>query len=385
MVIVLTKDEKRTFFSFLSLFLGISLIFIVIIAWLFYQMQYKLNYDLITSKMQINASKLSSNIIKAHMQQLPLKKSDLSVDKGFDFGLYDKDKKPLITDITHKIDFSKKRYIAKSGNLGLIDDGVSGHLGIYYIVIEENSFRDLVNSLLKKSITIFSLVYLVLALIGYFLAKIFIKPIQNQREKLNSFVRDSTHELNTPITALLMSVNSKNMSAKNLERIEISAKRVSEIYKDLTYLFLKDKESTEVKELDLKSVLTLQVEYLKEFALKKRITIDLKAKNSTFKIDEESFIRLVNNLIFNAIKYTQTGGKIDITLTEKELIIKDNGIGIDKLKLEKIFNKFYRATTTQGGFGIGLSIVDRICKTYNIQIDVVSEIKKGTTFRLEFK
>ncbi len=361
----------------------------VIIAWLFYQVQYKLNYDLITSKMQINASNLSSKIIKSHMQRLPLKDSDLSVDEGFNFALFDKNKRVLVSHINHKVDFSKKRYRTKTGHLGLIDDGVSGHLGIYYVVVEEQTFQELAKKLLQKTVIIFFLLYLVLALIGYYLARVFIKPIQHQREKLNNFVRDSTHELNTPITALLMSVDpSRPMSRKNLDRVQISAKRISEIYKDLTYLFLRtktDEKITNIKKLDLKKVLTSQVNYLKEFAYKKKITIKLKTEDRSFIIDEESFIRLVNNLILNAIKYTQIGGKIEVVLTKEHLIIKDNGIGIDEKKLRDIFNRFYRATSTQGGFGIGLSIVNTICRNYNIKIDVTSKIKKGTTFKLTFK
>ncbi len=338
--------------------------------------------------MQINASNLSAKIIRSHMQSLPLKDSDLSVDKGFNFALFDKDKRALVSHINHKVDFSKKRYKTKTGHLGLIDDGVSGHLGIYHVVVEEQTFQELVKKLLQKTIIIFFLLYLVLALIGYFLARVFIKPIQNQREKLNNFVRDSTHELNTPITALLMSVDpSRPMSRKNLDRVQISAKRISEIYKDLTYLFLKNKTDEKVthnKKLDLKKVLTSQVSYLKEFAYKKKITIKLKIEDSFFVIDEESFIRLVNNLLLNAIKYTQIGGEIEIELTNEYLIVKDNGIGIDEKKLRDIFNRFYRATSTQGGFGIGLSIVNTICKNYDIMVEVKSKIKKGTIFKLSF-
>ncbi len=358
----------------------------IIIAWLFYQMQYKLNYDLITSKMQINASKLSSNIIKAHMHNLPLKNSDLKVDARFNFGLYGKDKKALTTYINNDIDFSKKSYRTDNGDLIIIDDGVSGHLDIYYVVIQEQNFEEFASSLLKKTIATFSFIYLILALFGYQLAKIFIRPIQNQREKLNNFVRDSTHELNTPITALLMSVNSKQpLNTKSLERIEISAKRISEIYKDLTYLFLKTKEDVlPTQKLNLEKVLIAQIEYLKEFARKKKITIKLKTEDASFAIDEKSFIRLINNLILNSIKYTQMSGKIEITLTKNQLIIKDNGIGIDEKKLNDIFGRFYRATSTQGGFGIGLSIVNTICKTYDIKIEVKSKIKKGTTFILGF-
>ena len=59
--------------------------------------------------------------------------------------------------------------------------------------------------------------------------------------KLNNFIKDTTHELNTPISAILMSTENKTLSEKQIERVRISAKRVSDIYSDLTYLFLENK------------------------------------------------------------------------------------------------------------------------------------------------
>jgi len=349
-------------------------------------MQYNLNLDLTTSKMQTIASKISSKIIYAHMQNLPLDKSNLNA-KGFSFALYDEHNRSMAGNIKHKIDLSKKIYKTKEGHIGVVDSSALGHLGVYHVAVEEQTFQAKIDALLKKTVIIFATLYLLLMIVGYWLATIFIKPIQHQREKLNNFIKDSTHELNTPITALLMSVeSSKPLSQKSLKRIQISTKRISEIYKDLTYLFLREenREEQDIKELNLTKVLKQQYDYLEEFALKKKITMHLKAKQVHFKIDEESFIRLINNLLLNAIKYSKIGSNIEITLTKEYLSIKDEGIGIDKKELKDIFNRFHRATTMQGGFGVGLNIVKSICQTYNIKIDVKSKIAKGSTFTLYF-
>ena len=101
-------------------------------------------------------------------------------------------------------------------------------------------------------------------------------------------------------------------------------------------------------------------------------------------MDKENFIRLFNNIVSNAIKYNKIGGSIDIKLKDRTLIIKDTGIGIKKELLQDIFNRYYRATKDQGGFGIGLNIAYHICQTYNIKIDVESEENIGTTFTLNF-
>ncbi len=89
-------------------------------------------------------------------------------------------------------------------------------------------------------------------------------------------------------------------------------------------------------------------------------------------------------MITNAIKYTKRHGNIKIALKNDTLTIEDNGIGIDKEKLNQIFKRYYRATDEVGGFGIGLDIVYSICKTYGIKISVDSKKDEGTLFSLNF-
>jgi two-component system OmpR family sensor kinase len=101
-------------------------------------------------------------------------------------------------------------------------------------------------------------------------------------------------------------------------------------------------------------------------------------------IDKESAIRLVNNLISNAIKYSEKGDTITITLKNNTLTVKDTGIGIDERKLKDIFQRYYRATTRSGGFGIGLDMVKTITQNYHIKVEVSSKIGEGTEFVLYF-
>ncbi len=385
-VIVLTRDEKRTFYGFYGLFLGSTLVLMVIIGWLFFQIQSDNLKDLTISKMKINASRLAAKIIYSHMQYLPIHRSDLVVENGLHFGLYDRNRQPIIAHISTSINFNQKLY-KKNGNTFLIDTSAAGHLGIVYIVIEEIILKNAINNLLKHISITLGLTYFLTSILGFFLARFFITPIQKQREKLDNFIKDTTHELNTPIAALLMCVDSPNpTSAKNLSRINISAKRISEIYKDLTYLILKDKNKSikEAEVMDLKPMLDEQIEYFREFASRKKITFEYESQSTLFKIEEDSFTRLTNNLISNAIKYTNINGTIKITLEEGLLKIEDDGIGIEEKKLKQIFNRFYRATSQNGGFGIGLNIVSSICHSYKIKIRVASQINEGTTFTLDF-
>lgn len=336
--------------------------------------------------MSSQANSISSKITYAQMAKNgELDFKSLRVKDGYRFGLYDKDKKPVLNYIKHKVDFSKKFYKDKEGHLGVIDRSVFGHMGIEYVVVEENSFLKEIDNLKKKLFLAFLVIFLFISIIGYFLSKLFIKPIQNEREKLDRFIKDSTHELNTPITALLLSTSSPDpTNPKNLERIRLSAIRISKLYDDLTYSILKNKKELKIQKLDIDKLLAEEIKTMQPFADKKSITIKTEIESFSFEIDKESAKRLLSNIISNAIKYTKRGGKIEITLKNKTLIVKDNGIGIEEEKIKSIFDRYYRATKFEGGFGIGLSMVSDICKKYNLKLDVKSKIGKGSEFIIRF-
>jgi two-component system OmpR family sensor kinase len=384
LVIVLTKDEKRTFYGFLGLYLGSSLLLIAIISWLFYASSSNQLEELTISKMEITASDISHKIIQAHMKGENLNLQALHVDKNFKYALYNKEKKPIYVGFKEKVDFEQKSF-TKNNSIFYVDRGTTGHLAVSYVIIKENSLS---KSLLKlKHNIIYATIgiYLIIALVGFSLAKLFIYPIQSQREKLNTFIKDTTHELNTPLSALLLCTSSENFhTEQNKEHIRLSAKKISNLYKDLTYLTLKEHQKSVTKTIDISEILKEELSYHSQLSLKKKITITHSLEKTLFNIDKEDFIRVTNNLLSNAIKYTKRNGKINITLKNSILTIQDNGIGIEKDKLDKIYERYYRATSNVGGFGIGLNIVYSICKNYSVKVDVESKLNEGTTFKLIF-
>lgn len=318
------------------------------------------------------------------MKGTEFNKQKLLEKEDYKISFYDKNQNKIFGNLDENIDFTKKIIDTKNSFI-LTDDAVLGHLDIYYIALKENMYFKKIEELKFNIIVVFFAIYLIIAIIGFYLAKLFLKPIKEEREKLNNFIKDTTHELNTPISAILMSTENKNLSEKQIERITISAKRVSEIYSDLTYLFLEDRNTIKnVQEFNLKDLIDEQLEYLELLSSKKRITLIKKIEDTLYKINKDDFIRIFNNLISNAIKYNKIGGTIEVSLQNNILKISDTGIGIDKDKLNDIYNRYYRATQEQGGFGIGLNIVNKICKIYNIKINVESHINKGTNFTLFF-
>lgn len=358
----------------------------MMVTFFYYENEKRLYSDLTKSNMQNIASDISSKIILSHMTDTVFDKSNLLTNDDYKLAFYNNKKEKVYGNIDEKLDLDKS-LIIKDKNFILIDNSTLGHLGIYYIAIEEHLFNKQIKDLELSILIFFLLIYSFVAIIGIYLAKLFLKPIKEERVKLNNFIKDTTHELNTPITALLMSTETDILNAKQVERVKLSARKISEIYKDLTYIFLENhSEKKEIIPIDLKEVMQEQLNYFEPLFLKKQITITLDICSFNYTIHINDFIRLFNNIISNAIKYNNMNGDITITLNKSgELIVSDTGIGIEKDKINDVFNRYYRATTEQGGFGIGLNIVRDICLRYNIETKIDSTFNNGTTFSFYFK
>ena len=382
MDIDLTSSEKKSFFSFLALYLGSSFILMLIALFFYYQNEKTLYLDLVKSNMQNIVSKVSNKIIMSHMLDVEFDKNIYLNNQNYKISFYDKDKNLLFGNLNEKLNFEQNFYNDEE-KLIIVDSSTVGHLGIWYIALKDNSLKEKISNLKLNIFLIFLIFYTIIAIVSWSLAKLFLKPIKNERERLNNFIKDTTHELNTPISAIIMSCEDDNLTKKQIDRIKFSAKRVSEIYKDLTYIFLGNIEKKSLDKIDLSKVIKEEIINFEPMIARKRLKINLNIEEFFYEINKDDFIRLFNNLFSNAIKYNKTDGNIDIILQNSELIIKDSGIGISKDKIKDIFNRYYRATNQSGGFGLGLNIVNMICKTYNIKIDVQSLENIGSTFTLK--
>ncbi|MFX4237346.1 sensor histidine kinase [Aliarcobacter butzleri] len=383
MVIDLTKSEKITFFRFLFLYLGSSFILMFIAAFFYYQNEKILYIDLVKSNMQSIVSKASNEVIVSHMMNEKFDKEKYLNSHEYKISFYDKNKSKLFGNLEENIDLNEK-FIFDNESIILVDNSTVGHLGIEYIALKDTSLFDKLERL-KISIIIFFLVfYFIISLIGIYLAKLFLKPIKDERNKLNNFIKDTTHELNTPISAIMMSSENENLSSRQIERIRYSANRLSEIYKDLTYIFLENIEVKIAEELELSKIIKEQIDSFEPIFSRKKLKIKIELEDTLYKMNKDDFIRLFNNLFSNAIKYNKINGDIEVILKDKKLSIKDSGIGIDKNKIKDIFKRYYRATNQSGGFGLGLNIVNMICQTYKIKIEVESIENQGTTFIIYF-
>lgn len=334
--------------------------------------------------MQIYAHQLSSQIIFAHMNHKPLQLSKLAENKHYRIAFYDQNGSCLAGQCFASVNLGEN-FREKAGHVRIVDRSTFGHKGVDAIVLEDDTFGDLIAQKRLEIIVFWLSALVAVSILGYILARLFMEPVRSRREKLDQFIKESTHELNTPISALLMSVDAKGSDAnQHDERIKISARRLSEIYADLTYLFLRSHEEHPVV-IELGGFIKRQIESLVPLAERKKVTFTLEVRNRlSVLMDKESLTRLVSNLLNNAIKYNKIGGKIIVRIEGDRLSVEDTGIGIASEKLGEIYKRFYRATEESGGFGLGLHIVHKICRRYGIDLDVVSKEGEGTKFTLRF-
>ena len=218
--------------------------------------------------------------------------------------------------------------------------------------------------------------------------------LDNMRKE---FVADVSHELKTPLTSikgfsetLLDGVDDKETETHFLGIINDNANRMEKLVQDL--LTLSKYDSREEK----KKMTTFDLGELSKSCAEK-FEIEVKKKKQKMQClvtadvplvyaDRDGIERVIINIISNSVKYTDEGGKIDIYVgyvhNDAYVKIKDNGIGIPKQDLNRIFERFYRvdkARTRQlGGTGLGLSIAKEIIEQNNGSINIQSELGKGT-------
>ena len=213
------------------------------------------------------------------------------------------------------------------------------------------------------------------------------------------FVANVSHELRTPLTTVksyaetLMDTafDDRGVQMRFLSVIAQEADRMTRIVRDLLTLSRLDEKRPErqsTEAIDLKSFLGGIVERMSVSAKKKEQTITYRQMNSVgeFYSNRDKLEQVIINIISNAIKYTPSGGRIEVfsgkLYSDIYIKVTDNGIGIPKENLPRIFERFYRVDKARsrdtGGTGLGLAIAKQIMDEMGGDIKITSEVDKGT-------
>ena len=222
-------------------------------------------------------------------------------------------------------------------------------------------------------------------------------------EKQDFFI-NASHELKTPLTSILgysellinMSYKDKNENKKTdfIKRINAEALRMKELVLNMLTLSRMEANWQETidEKIDLKDIILNVFESNKIKSQKRNINIELDIESSIIIANKEKITEVVNNLVDNAIKYTDDYGEIKIILKNNKdkaiFTVKDNGCGIESKYLNRIFERFFRVKNEKylkvQGTGLGLTIVKNICAHYNADIYINSEENKGTEISVVF-
>lgn len=308
--------------------------------------------------------------------------------RSFQSGLYDEHFLPVFTLIKKSLDVQKAGYHVQDGYAYLIVSLPERRYfdAAYLIVGGELSYariyQDVVIILFVVSILIF--------LLSLFFLYRFALPFQRLNQRLDRFIKDSMHEINTPLSIINVNIdlyNRSNPKSKYLQRIKAATKTLATIYNDMDYLIKNERLSFESQSIDLSRYVQERIDYFYEVAALKNITINAHITDGiTLFFNPTQLQRIIDNTLSNAIKYSHEEGVIEVFLEEGGgqciMSFKDYGEGIKEVG--QIFERYYRENREKGGFGIGLNIVKSIIDKAGIELTIDSKEGNGSTFSYRF-
>lgn len=258
------------------------------------------------------------------------------------------------------------------------------------------------HQLLLQIIYINVLVLIGGAILSYYLARRTLKPIEDNMEAQSQFVSDASHELRTPLTSLQTAneVALRKSTVTQKQAKDIFNQNVEDVIKlrnltdSLLNLALTDNGGSRLKPTDLNEIVSDSINAVLEKAILKKISIDDKVPKLTVLADKTNLIQAITTILDNAIKYSPSNSLVFITSERHRgqifLNIKDQGIGINKVHLPHIFERFYRIDESRNkqsndGYGIGLSLANKIIEQHGGKITVKSTPGEGSTFTLRLR
>ena len=239
--------------------------------------------------------------------------------------------------------------------------------------------------MLKLKIIFFSfIILLAILIIAYFIIRLSLRPLYRRIDFLNGFIRDTTHEINTPLSVILMSIEMfETDPQKYLNNIKTASKTISTLYEDLTLVKFGGEEDNAVMTFSLSELVRDRLSYFGLNLEQKNINLNAQIAEVQLRSSYKKVRKIIDNLLSNAIKYCDENGDVGVNLTPSALTISNGGAGIAKENLSRIFDLYARFDERNGGFGIGLHIVKTFCDELGFKISCKS--KEGLTeFRVEF-
>jgi len=382
----LLQSEKRSLLRFLFIYMGSTFLLFSMASWLFYSAS---KHHLLDNQREIlkYESQKIETVLRA-LHQSNRERLVYPVSETADSAIYDLDKDYIFGTYAKPPKLGEN----EKGRLSYLVEVEPYYLGAAYLLLSKPiNFKPI--ALLQRNVILFMLLAgIFFAILGYYLGRLFIAPMREAIKQMNHFIQDTTHELNTPISTILTNIEmietfgECEKNSEELKRIEIASKTLSRIYDDLTYLNLNHHYHRQIITLDMSQLVQERMVYFSAMAEAKQLEVKMNiVPELKLNIDKNDAIRLVDNLISNAIKYNKPKGLLFVSVTADSFTVKDGGVGIRKRDLLSIMQRFKRANTSEGGFGIGLDIVNQVVKSYGFILSIESQVHQGTEVRVQWE
>lgn len=238
----------------------------------------------------------------------------------------------------------------------LTGEGEDTLLKIYY---DKKKYKNTLAEIKTSIFWQFGFLTFIAILISLLFSIYSLDPMRKSLKVLEEFIKDIIHDLNTPITSILINLKMLNSQTLEAKSIAQSAKTISMLHHNLDS-YLKDIQFKKEK-FHLKEVLDEQVEYFS--SIYNYLDWDIKIDDRVILSDRNSFSRIIYNLLSNACKYNKSDGYITIKTENNSIYIKNSSHGIKNPS--KIFDRFYKESDR--GLGIGLHIVAKLCDELKIE------------------
>lgn len=268
--------------------------------------------------------------------------------------------------------------------------------GTTVVFVNGNTYNNTSNRLLFTALLVLLGSASLILILTIVVSKRAVRPVAESYEKQRQFITDANHELKTPLTLILSNLDIvESELGKNewLDDIRSEGERMGLLINQLVTLSRMDESTDSVmrEEFNLSSAVADTVSEFESLAEERGHTLTSSISPSVYYYGDESLIRrLTAILLDNAIKYCDAGGNIQLTLICRRhpvLTVENTYQDVDKLELNRLFDRFYRADkarTFSGSFGIGLSIAQSIVKSH--RGNIVAYKKSGIIgFRVELK
>jgi len=231
------------------------------------------------------------------------------------------------------------------------------------------------------------LVLLLAAGWGYVISSHLLAPKAELDANLSQLSSEILHELNIPLstikanTVLLKKhLPLEEKVVKRLERIEASSERLKRLYEELSYSIKKEIHPIEKESVAMSRLLGERIEALASFG---RNRFMMNVNPMTIMVDRIGFEKMIDNLLMNAMKYSERTSAVSLYLEGYVLVIEDSGRGMDEAELLKVYERYYQGDSRSEGKGIGLALVKAYCDAEGIGIQIDSEKGKGTRVMLD--